>query len=92
MKKGKLYWYRWMEGKPPKSVKHQTVVLCTEDSIPGTKRFAGVVVEQTDGFSDHCVGTFSQSWNAVVFEACPQAVTLDNAKWKEFVAKGVCVG
>ena len=70
-----------------------TVILCTGPGrIPNT--FAGVVVSQQAEWSDHSIGSYSDTWTAGVFiKEFEGSLAIDNKNWKPDMSDvGKCPG
>ena len=69
------------------------VILCTGFG-KSEKTFSGVVIKQSDKFSDHRVGDYSESWtwHPNVFEEHSGDIVLDNNNWKPEIEIGNCNG
>lgn len=81
--KGKLYSNVHSELRGGKKYIFTTVILCTGDG-KYSNTFSGVVVKQTDDFSPHYLGVYSETWTKSVFDEYISCVNIDNKKWKEY--------
>lgn len=88
--KGKLYSSVHRELRKGKKYIFTTVILCTgNDKYKNT--FSGVVVKQTNDFSLHHVGLYSNSWSNLVFNEYNSSINIDNKNWKDCTI-GDCIG
>lgn len=87
---GKLYAHIHTELRSGKKQIFTNVLLCTG---PGKtdRTMSGVVVKQTDEFSDHQMGMYSDTWTASIFEEYIGCANIDNSKYKEIII-GNCAG
>lgn len=69
------------------------VILCTGYGLT-EKRFSGVVLKQSDKFSDHRVGDYSDSWtwHPSVIEEYYGDIVLNNNNWKPRIKMGCTNG
>jgi hypothetical protein len=81
---GKLYSRTHTELRNGKKIIYTLVLLCTG---PGKsdRTMSGVVVKQTDEFSDLQIGMYSNTWTASIFNEYVGSVNMNNLKWKEIV-------
>lgn len=79
---GKLYARIHTELRSGKKQIFTTVLLCTgHGRIDRT--MSGVVVKQTDYFSDFKLGMYSDTWTESLFEEYIGCVNINNSKYKE---------
>ena len=88
---GKLYVSEHKELRDNKKIIYKLVILCTGLS-DSSRRFEGVVLQQTDDYSDHRVGNYSKSWtwNIDMWKEYNGEVILNNNKWTEHIDFGSC--
>ncbi|MDC7250729.1 MAG: hypothetical protein PQJ49_12500 [Sphaerochaetaceae bacterium] len=91
--RGKLFISKHTETRNGQEHEFRTVLLCTgEGADPKWGNYptiSGVVVEQTDQFSNHQQGMYSDTWNKGVFEPYEGQVEVQS---REFVEIGECAG
>ena len=90
---GKLYVSRHTERRNDVDKDFKLVILCT-GAGKGDRTFSGVVVEQTDEFSDHCLGNYSETWtwHPDIFKEHDESVTINNINWRPHIDIGACQG
>ena len=88
---GKLYGSSHDERRNGKLHHFELVIFCTGYGR-SRKTFSGVVVKQTDDFSDHKLGNCSDTWtwNEDIFQEYDKELRINNKKWKEPIIMGDC--
>jgi hypothetical protein len=93
---GKLYVSRHTETRDGTPIEFELVLFATGSDVKprwgNYDTISGVVVKNTDPFSDHQVGNFSHTWNAQQFEEYDKEVVISNQTWIKQKEIGNCCG
>jgi len=81
---GKLYSHTHTENRNDKKIIYRIIIMCTGMG-DSDRKISGVVVDQTDEFSDFQIGDYSNSWTFIqgFYEEYKGEVLLNNKNWKE---------
>ena len=82
---GKLYSRIHNENRNGKNTIYRMVIMCTDVNKNNNKTISGVVVDQTDEFSDFQIGSYSSTWTFVpgFYEEYVGEIRLNNENWKD---------